>query len=132
MFGDKLLAEKMDELHYSVDTPTVRLFRIDNENLAIFKAKLDNYNNTMVVDGLLRELIPDYSTSSRTNRDLLVSAFKLQEFCTGVDIIKEGKPCFHAYIVVDGEVVLTKKSKLPGLAPDYGQNVNGLCKMTAN
>ena len=125
---DRLLVEHITELRYSVVTAKARYFRIENSKLRHLKQKIAKFKEDMVVDQLLRELIAEYSTSSRTARDALRETFVVREFSAGVDMFREGAPNDSAYLVVSGEIRLWKKSKLPGLAPDHGTNVASLAK----
>ena len=40
----------------------------------------------------------------------MVTSFELQEYCSGVTLIKEGESLNGAYFIVEGEIKLLKKS----------------------
>lgn len=72
---------------------------------------------------MMREFIPSYSLASRAHRKALITAFKCKEFCPGVELFKEGQPNSTAYLLIEGEIRLDKKSKLPGNAPDLSNRM---------
>ena len=83
-----------------------------------------------MIEGLMRDLIPNFVMSSRMHREVLIKAFKVAEFNAGVELFKEGQPNSMAYLVVEGEIRLNKKSKLPGKAPDQLKSIANLSKAT--
>ena len=92
LLNDKFLAENTKNLHYTIDSTDARLFRIENAQLAKLQTTITKLKDEILIDGLVRELIPEYASSSKHWRNSLIKVFQKKEFCAGVDIIKEGQP----------------------------------------
>ena len=76
-------------------------------------------------------MIPGFSTSSAHHRNALINAFTFKDFCSGVELLVEGQLNQTAYLVCEGEIRLTKKSKVNENIPDYSRNMVSLQKVTA-
>ena len=124
-----MLMERINELRYTVESQNARLFQIENKNLNELKAVIKKHKDDMVIDELLRELIPGFGISSRHHRKALIDAFSFVNFCAGVKLYTEGKPNPTAYLLLEGEIRLSKKSRGKNEIPDYSRNMVNLSKV---
>ena len=97
--------------------------------MAQLQVSIKKHKDIMIIGDLMKELIPGYMSSSKHHREALIKAFTFKNYCGGVNLFTEGVPNTTAYLILDGEISLTKKTRGINEIPDYSRNMISLNKI---